>query len=229
MLQWIVLKSRTAEYAKIAMYRKLPNQLTVLRLAVAAIFFLTLNQYRYPSPSWVLWTAMGFFIFAMLTDIADGYLARRWEVESTFGRIMDPFVDKVIVIGAFIYLSGPRFVDPHAVEAGSFFNMVSGVYPWMVAVVLARELLVTGIRGEMESRGVQFGAKLFGKLKTLVQSIVVPFILGIVALDPNRPGREWTKFVRDPMIYTMVVVTVLSGWPYIRAATRAMKHGRTLT
>ena len=108
------------------MYRHLPNQLTVLRLLIAAVFFLILNQYRYPDPqkTWVLWTAMGFFIFGMLTDVADGYLARRWKVESTFGRIMDPFVDKVMVIGAFIYLSGPRFVDPQKVEDGSFFNMV---------------------------------------------------------------------------------------------------------
>ena len=55
------------------MYRQVPNQLTVLRLVVAVVFFLILNQFRYPdSPSWILWTAMGFFIFGMLTDIADG-------------------------------------------------------------------------------------------------------------------------------------------------------------
>lgn len=206
------------------MYRQVPNQLTVLRLVVAVVFFLILNQVRYPdSPPWILWTAVGFFIFGMLTDIADGYLARRWNVESTFGRIMDPFVDKVMVIGAFIYLSGPRFVNPAAVEAGSFFNMVSGVYPWMVAIVLARELLVTGIRGEMESDGLRFGASVYGKLKTLVQSIVIPFILGIVALDPELPGREWMKWVRDPMVYTMVVVTFLSGVPYILRAAKALK------
>jgi len=206
------------------MYRQVPNQLTVLRLVVAVVFFLILNQFRYPdSPSWILWTAMGFFIFGMLTDIADGYLARRWNVESTFGRIMDPFVDKVMVIGAFMFLSGPRFVNPAAVEAGAFFNMVSGVYPWMVAIVLARELLVTGIRGEMESGGLRFGASVYGKLKTLVQSIVIPFILGIVALDPELPGRAWMKWVRDPMVYTMVLVTFLSGVPYILRAAKALK------
>jgi len=206
------------------MYRQVPNQLTVLRLVVAVVFFLILNQFRYPDrPSWILWTAMGFFIFGMLTDIADGYLARRWNVESTFGRIMDPFVDKVMVIGAFMYLSGPRFVNPAAVEAGAFFNMVSGVYPWMVAIVLARELLVTGIRGEMESGGLRFGASVYGKLKTLVQSIVIPFILGIVALDPELPGRAWMKWVRDPMVYTMVLVTFLSGVPYILRAAKALK------
>ena len=206
------------------MYRQVPNQLTVLRLVVAVVFFLILNQFRYPDrPSWILWTAMGFFIFGMLTDIADGYLARRWNVESTFGRIMDPFVDKVMVIGAFMYLSGPRFVNPAAVEAGAFFNMVSGVYPWMVAIVLARELLVTGIRGEMESSGLRFGASVYGKLKTLVQSIVIPFILGIVALDPELPGRAWMKWVRDPMVYTMVLVTFLSGVPYILRAAKALK------
>ena len=105
--------------------------------------------------------ALGIYIIAALTDIADGYLARKFKVESTFGRIMDPFADKVLNIGAFIYLAGSRFVDPQAVEAGTFFTMISGVYPWMVVVILARELLVTGIRGEMEGRGIKFGANIF--------------------------------------------------------------------
>ncbi len=125
------------------MYRKLPNMLTLLRLLLAAVFFVVLNQYRYRVPgsevgeaAWILIAAMIIFILAALTDAADGYLARRWHVESTFGRIMDPFCDKVLIIGAFVYLSGPRFVDPAAVEAGSFFTMISGVYPWMVAVIL---------------------------------------------------------------------------------------------
>ncbi|MDX1682770.1 MAG: CDP-diacylglycerol--glycerol-3-phosphate 3-phosphatidyltransferase, partial [Phycisphaeraceae bacterium] len=163
------------------MWRRLPNQLTVARLILAGAFFLLLNQYRYPDVNtWALVAAFVVFILAGITDWADGFLARRWQVESTFGRIMDPFCDKVLVIGAFIYLAGPRFVDPEAVAAGNFFTMASGFYPWMVAIMLARELLVTGIRGEMESQGHAFGAKFIGKVKTVVQLVAIPFLLAII-------------------------------------------------
>ena len=208
------------------MYRHLPNLLTILRLIIAAVFFFVLNQFRYSHAheiGWILWTAMGLFIFGMLTDVADGYLARRWQVESTFGRLMDPFVDKVMILGALIYLAGARFVDQDAVDQDLFFTMVSGVYPWMVALILARELLVTGIRGEMESRGIQFGAQISGKLKTLFQSVGIPFLLGIVALDPNRPGREWMTWVREFFAYGIVITTVLSGIPYITSSVKSLK------
>jgi len=188
--------------------RQLPNQLTVLRLILAGVFFLILSQFRYTRGhdiGYILWLAMGIFIFAMLTDIADGYLARRWKVESTFGRIMDPFVDKIIVLGAFIYLAGPRFVDHGVIiREETFFsaiipgNMISGIYPWMVVTMLAREVS--------------------GKLKTLLQSIGIPFILGIVALDPTLEGRQWMAWVREGFAYAIVIVTVVSGLPYITGA-----------
>ena len=205
-------------------YRQVPNSLTVLRLVLAAVFFIVLNQYRYDSgrPDWILLTAGVIFILAALTDAADGYLARRWHVESTFGRIMDPFCDKVLVIGAFIYLSGPRFVHPAAVEADSFFTMISGVYPWMVAIILARELLVTAVRGEVETTGVAFGANLWGKLKMILQSIGIPLILLIVYLDPAAPGHAWLAWMRDLLIYAIVVVTAFSVLPYLTQAAKAL-------
>ena len=167
-----------------------------------------------------LWGAAVLFILAAITDALDGYLARQWKAESTFGRIMDPFCDKVLVIGAFIYLSGPRFVIPQAVDNHEFFTMSSGVYPWMVALMLARELLVTGIRGELENAGMRFPARLFGKLKMILQSVTVPVILAIVWLDPRRPDHYALAFARDALVYATVIVTVLSGLPYIAGAHR---------
>ncbi|MFP4143975.1 MAG: CDP-diacylglycerol--glycerol-3-phosphate 3-phosphatidyltransferase [Phycisphaeraceae bacterium] len=204
-------------------YRQIPNQLTVLRLFLAAVFFLVLNRYRYPvSAEWPLVVATILFILAAITDTLDGYYARKWQVESTFGRIMDPFCDKVLVIGAFIYLAGPRFVDPEAVEQGHFFTMISGVYPWMVAVILARELLVTGIRGELEGQGVQFGAGPAGKLKMILQSVAVPVVLLIVLIDPRGDGWRWLSWVRDAIVYLTVFVTVVSGIPYVFRAASSM-------
>ena len=220
------------------MYRSVPNQLTMLRLVLAAAFFLVLNQYRFYSetPGWILPIAIALFVLAALTDLLDGYLARRWEVESTFGRIMDPFCDKVLVIGAFIFLAGPRFVDPGEVpevpqtmQQYLELNMATGVYPWMVVVILARELLVTGVRGEMENTGVAFGANIFGKAKMLLQSVTVPVVLGIVYwLDPTSPAERspWLTWPRDLLVYATVLATALSGVPYITGAVRAASGKR---
>ena len=208
------------------MRRQLPNMLTLLRLVLAAAFFVVLNQYRYGAnnAAWVLPLAIVLFVLAALTDMLDGQLARRWQVESRFGRVMDPFCDKVLVIGAFIYLMGARFVIPHRAADGEFFNMASGVYPWMVAVILARELLVTGIRGELEGSGIKFGAVWSGKLKMILQSITIPLVLLIVHLDPEVPGNAWLAVARDVLVYATVIVTAVSGIPYVINAARVLKE-----
>ena len=191
----------------------------MLRLVLAAAFFGTLNAYRYPDHN-TLWAnvAVVFFILAAITDALDGYLARKWHVESIFGRIMDPFCDKVLVLGAFIYLAGPRFIVGEWVEEGSFFTMATGVYPWMVAIVLARELLVTGFRGEAESMGVSFGSSWFGKWKMILQSFSIPLVI-VLTVNFKTGGAEtlnvvarWICYV---VVYATVIVTIMSGLPYV--------------
>ena len=202
-----------------AVRRSLPNTLTVLRLVLAAAFFAALNVYRYPghNDAWAN-LAIGLFILAAITDALDGYLARKWDVISTFGRIMDPFCDKVLVLGAFIYLAGPRFVVAEWVDAGLFGTMATGVYPWMVVVMLARELLVTGFRGEAESKGVSFASTWSGKAKMILQSIMIPIVLFLVVnvhthLDePLNMAARWICYV---LVYATVIVTVWSGLPYV--------------
>ncbi len=210
------------------MQRKdIPNALTLARLVLAAAFFVVLNFFRFadqaPSAPWVLAAATALFALAAITDALDGHLARKWHVESVFGRIVDPFADKILVLGAVIYLASPRFLDHAAVEAGAVRTMVSGVYPWMVVVVLARELLVTSIRGVAERQGIDFSAKKLGKWKMILQSLVVPVVLIIVAIDPTRDGWAWLGWVRDVLVYATVVVTVLSGLPYVAGAMKVMK------
>lgn len=208
------------------LHRQVPNQLTILRLPLAGAFFLAVNQYRYPPTDrencWLL-VSLGLFVLAALTDLLDGYLARRWKVESAFGRVMDPFCDKVLILGAFIYLSGPRFSIEQTRGAQEVIVTITGVYPWMVVLMLARELLVTGIRGWMEEQGGAFGAKTFGKLKMAMQSIGIPMILLIVWLDPRASGREWLAYPRDILVYSIVAVTVVSVLPYLPALGEASK------
>ena len=210
------------------MYRQLPNALTVFRLLLAAVFFLVLNQYRYDLPpgephTVIIFLSIGLFILAAATDWLDGYLARKWKVESQFGRIMDPFCDKILVIGAFIFLAGPRFVIPEK-EPHPFFslNMATGVYPWMVVVILARELLVTAIRSEIESGGAKFGANIAGKAKLVLQAVAIPVLLFILWLDPVE--RPWLGWVRDVLVYVTIIATILSGIPYVTSARRMMRR-----
>lgn len=205
--------------------RSLPNALTIMRLVLAAAFFAALNAYRHPhhNAGWA-YVSIGLFIIAAITDALDGYLARKWQATSTFGRIMDPFCDKVLILGAFIYLAGPRFVVPQWVEAGSFFTMATGVYPWMVVLILARELLVTGIRDEIESRGGNFSSMWTGKWKMIQQSICIPLVIFlVVTFDPGEEANRWVRWTCNALIYSTVIVTVWSGLPYVLRARAALE------
>lgn len=220
-----------------------PNALTMARLLLAAGFFVCLALYRFPqSRPWLLLTATGLFIAAALTDALDGYLARRWNAETTFGRIMDPFADKVLVIGAFIFLAGPNFTPPYHTFPLPWTNLsvspVSGVDPWMVVVILARELLVTSIRGVLEGRGLSFAAGLSGKLKMILQSFAVPFVLGVLWLgttqrswagmgDATEPLPVWCRVSIDVVVRFTVLVTVVSAIPYVIRGWKAARQLRS--
>lgn len=208
----------------------IPNLLTMLRLVLAAIFFVNLALYQVAAGEpWLLIPAAVLFIAAAITDALDGYYARLWQVESKFGRIMDPFCDKVLVIGALCFLAGPGFSATafNASDGTYDADQLSGFYPWMVVVIIARELLVTGIRGEMEGSGHKFGANLWGKLKMILQAVVVPVVLAIVyVIDAGLYRADWLELGRDILVYATVLVTVLSGLPYVTGAYRVVKAER---
>lgn len=212
--------------------KNIPNLLTMLRLVLAAAFFVVLAYYKFDHDRYtLLLPAIVLFIFAAVTDWLDGLLARRWQVESKFGRIMDPFCDKVLILGALCFLAGPGFgiyewvSDDGSAKLSS--TQVSGFYPWMLVVILSRELLVTGIRGELEGSGHKFGANVWGKLKMILQSIVVPIVLLIVYLmDSEFQFVNRLTLPRNILIYATIVVTVLSGLPYVTGAYRVAKSDR---
>jgi CDP-diacylglycerol--glycerol-3-phosphate 3-phosphatidyltransferase len=90
---------------------KLPNQLTVGRMLISIVFFVLLGMYEQGSESGRLLLNIAFvlYIIAGITDVLDGYLARKWKITSAFGRILDPVMDKILVVGGFIMLAGPNF------------------------------------------------------------------------------------------------------------------------
>lgn len=212
----------------------IPNALTIARVVLAILFFALLawpGHGPWPfvrdidlassipitleSQLWLPAAAL-VFILAAITDALDGYLARKWNVVSKFGRVMDPFADKILVLGAFVMLAGPqfRYVFPEGQRL-----LLSRVEPWMVVVILARELLVTSLRGVLESAGQDFSASLSGKLKMILQSIAVPFILLTLCFKTPWPGST-TQMVLDGVVWTTVIVTAISGVPYVLRAIR---------
>src|SRR5688500_2071381 len=221
------------------MFRHVPNALTASRLLLAAVFFAILSFYQHEGrgdPT-MLNIAFVVYLVALITDFLDGYLARRWKVEGAFGRIVDPFVDKVLVIGSFIFFAGKNFIIPETAPHGGpneVVKTISGVVPAMVVVILARELFVTSFRGLSEQSGQAFGAAFSGKLKMVFQSVTILVILVYVNyLDRlDRVGHEQLKtigrFFRDFCIWATVAITVFSGVMYVQRAVTMYRRGLTV-
>jgi CDP-diacylglycerol--glycerol-3-phosphate 3-phosphatidyltransferase len=213
------------------MFRHVPNALTALRLLLAGVFFGLLGYYQYDgrgSPA-LLNIAFLVYVVAAITDFLDGYLARKWKVEGVFGRVVDPFVDKVLVIGAFIFFAGKNFIIlgtalPGLPKGQIVVRTITGVTPWMVVLILARELLVTSLRGLSESSGQNFGAVFAGKLKMGFQSATILVILVYVNfMDAFRKYEPGVRYFRDFCIWATLIITALSGLLYIQKAVAMYK------
>ncbi|QGJ71423.1 Phosphatidylglycerophosphate synthase [Planctomycetales bacterium 10988] len=182
----------------------LPNKITFARFLLSLVVFALLE------PGWYLAAAIC-FIIAAGTDWLDGYYARKYQLVSVVGRILDPFVDKLLVCGTFIYL-------------GAIAE--SGVTAWMVVAIVAREMLVTVIRSFLEQHGADFSAKFWGKAKMLLQSIAIPwclFGLSLVHSYSDETAPSWTEaflWGRTIVVWLTVLITIYSGWLYVQMAYR---------
>jgi CDP-diacylglycerol--glycerol-3-phosphate 3-phosphatidyltransferase len=151
--------------------------------------------------------------------VLDGYLARKWNAITPFGRVMDPFVDKVLVLGTFVFLASPGLAAPHEQPEHGW---ASGVAAWMVVVILARELLVTSLRGVLEGMGQPFPADKFGKAKMLLQCVAAPYAINEAThgwYAPLATGHAIAKWT----LIGAVVATVLSGLPSLLRATTLLR------
>ncbi len=207
--------------------RRIPNAITMLRILIAGAFFAVLGGYRFPNQGILLGNvAIALFVIAAMTDFVDGYLARKWNVVSMFGRLMDPFCDKVLVLGTFIYFAGPRFSVEAWVESDRLLTMATGIYPWMVVVIIARELLVTSIRGVLESMGHTGGAKWAGKIKMIFQSFALPLIL-LLVVNCNPAKHESVMLLINILAWLLLAITAWSGLPYITGLLAVMRKDDT--
>ena len=145
-----------------------PNRITAIRFVGSLVLFVLFAFYGsgIEHNAWFFPVCFWLFVLTALTDFLDGYLARRDNQVTAFGRIADPFVDKVLVLGSMIFLA--------------VMDWSREWFPaWIVVTVLAREFLVTGIRGYVESLGKEFPADWFGKVKMVAEVVaIVLLILG---------------------------------------------------
>ncbi len=189
----------------------LPNQLTSLRILLAAIMFGLIDQQFY-------WASFVLFVVAAGTDWLDGYFARKYGQVTTLGRILDPFADKVIVCGTFIYL----------VSIPATIEVRWGLRVWMVVVLVGRELLVTALRSFLEDRGSDFSAQMSGKLKMVFQCVAAGTGLFVLAYLQSHPSfkpvdlPDWLWLTLVISTWMAVISTAYSGIIYIWVAVKLL-------
>ena len=175
-----------------------PNVLTVLRiLMVPVIVVALLNE---TAEGDVIAAAL--FALAALTDGLDGYIARRQRQETTFGKLMDPLADKLLVTAALVSLVS-----------------LDRLAAWVAMVIIAREFAVTGLRSVAAERGVVISASWLGKAKTGLQ---VAAIFGLIAFESSPLGV-------DILVYAAVAMTVFSGADYFLGLRRHMEEAEKLS
>jgi CDP-diacylglycerol---glycerol-3-phosphate 3-phosphatidyltransferase len=173
-----------------------PNVLTVVRILLVPVLVAVLLQAT-PGGSWV---AAGVFALAAVTDTLDGYLARSRRSVTTFGKVMDPIADKLLVAAALITLVS-----------------LDRVEPWVAMVIIAREFAVSGLRVAAGVQGVVIPASRLGKAKTITQ---VAAILALIAA--HDAGDVWVQV----LVYVAVAITLASGADYFLGFRRRIEEAR---
>lgn len=165
----------------------LPNKLTIGRVIAVPVFI---------AAYYMEWYMAAFIIFiaASFTDYLDGYLARKYDLVSNFGKIMDPLADKVLVYSA-LCLMIP--------------DLIAG---WMMIIILAREFTVAGMRTVAASEGIVIAAGMSGKIKTVLQMVAVCLLLLVLAL-PAATDLLW--YLAQGFLWASLIMTVYSGVEYV--------------
>ena len=182
----------------------LPNQLTVARLILTFVFVALLSL---EDLSWSKTAALCAFAIAAITDFLDGYFARKHNLVTNFGKLMDPLADKVLMCAGFVLLTRLELIPA-----------------WIVVVILSREFMVTGLRLLASAEGVVLAAENLGKYKTIFQIVTVIYFLLFLAAKESLIGflqPLFNAFYLGPdhlgmaLIWTSLILTAWSGWSYL--------------
>lgn len=192
-------------------FRYWPNRITAMRFAGSIVLFGILHTLADVPKDQIMehrgrvQFAFWLFLITAATDYLDGYLARRDHHVTAFGRIADPFTDKVLILGAMIFAA----VSPW---------MRDLLPAWIVVIILAREFLVTGIRGYVESVGQEFPADGLGKIKMIAQCFAVGGLLWVVAFPWPEAWLEVWIYITRILIWITLLATLGSGLSYVLKA-----------
>jgi len=190
------------------------NKLTLSRLALTVLFMVFLFSKGVVSKS----LAFAVFIIASFTDYLDGYLAKKRNEITNFGKFMDPIADKVLTLSAFL-----AFVEMELMPA------------WIAVIIIARELIITGLRLAAFANGEVMQASLAGKHKTVSQFISIISILIFIIFKEagvrvfnfwNASFEYWYKQIIFILMLVTVILTVISGTSYILINNKYLKNGR---
>jgi len=184
----------------------LPNKLTISRFLLTVAFLVAMfSRVRFHET-----IALALFVAGGITDFLDGQIARRHQLITNFGILMDPLADKIMVCSAFIAFVGLGWLPA-----------------WMAVVVVARELAITGLRLLAASKSVVLAAEGYGKHKTVTQIVAIISILVVASYSQWGKvgyalfgwqlfaGSPWSESFRDAVIWLAVVLTFVSGWLYL--------------
>ena len=167
----------------------LPNKLTVLRMVLVPFFVATLLLSK--TNDTLKWVALALFVIASLTDFADGYIARKYNLITNFGKFMDPLADKILTVSGMICL----------IELGR-------IPSWIVVIIVAREFIISGFRLIAAENGVVIAANMWGKLKTNFQMFMIIFMI------MNIPQLQ---IVTNILMWIALALTIISLVTYINA------------
>ncbi len=180
----------------------LPDIITISRIFAAVIICVILHILKVytenPGLNLALsWTSGILFIIAAITDSIDGYLARKYQITTNMGKLLDPIADKVLVISVLVMLIP-----------------LSRVPAWVAVVLILREIVVTGVRGIAAADGIIISATPMGKLKTVFQSIALGALLLYHRVDFFGIVLDF-KLIGAFTIYLSLIVSVISGYSYV--------------
>jgi CDP-diacylglycerol--glycerol-3-phosphate 3-phosphatidyltransferase len=173
----------------------LANRLTMLRVVLAAAVF---GAMLADSAS-LHAAALGMFVAAIVTDWLDGWLARRTNSVSAFGKIADPIADKILVLGTLLALIRHRDLD---------------IPVWAVFLIVLRELIIGGVRVLAAAQGKSFSAERSGKIKTVVQCVAVLIMIVIVVLRDHGDAAPWLLASAGPLTILCALLALSSLWSY---------------
>lgn len=177
----------------------LPNILTYGRIVAVP---LVAGLLMYPGTT-ARWLALAIYILAAITDFLDGYLARLWQQQSALGRMLDPIADKVLVSVVLLVLAAD--------------GILSGGHMWAAIIILAREVLVSGLREFLSELRVSVPVTQIAKWKTTVQLLAIGLLIAGPAGDKLIPGVTTTGIF---MLWIAAALTLYTGYDYFRAGLR---------